>query len=405
MQIITPVRADRRSSFELAAGATRVFPLFCPVREREWVAGWDPLAVHSKSGLIEPDCVFITQGAAREQQSTWVVVEHDVAAGRTAMISVTPGELVKRVEIAVVALSAERSRVDVRYALTALDARGKDAVARFDEQALAGLLEGWRAGLALLVEAKPAEPAAKPLSRTPADILVEVKALLEPTESKRLRELLAMDAPRRARQVTFFDTPGQDLLARGVILRFRQTETGSGLRSQSTAKLRPREVLDIPGAWRDVPGFKGEIDRVGEQVVPSVALTEERSGKRFREWVAVDDISPEELFGAEQRRFVAELTGKPIDFGALRPYGPIEAGVWRAKVRAFQPEVSIERWKLGEDLGFLELSFRASLAEADAAVALLERWVETSKLQRAGQQTKTKSALGFFAGQKPKRRP
>ena len=37
-----------------------VFPLLCPVRERDWLDGWEFRMIHSSSGLIEKDCVFAT---------------------------------------------------------------------------------------------------------------------------------------------------------------------------------------------------------------------------------------------------------------------------------------------------------------------------------------------------------
>ena len=43
-------------------GAEQRFPLLCPVREREWLAGWNPTIVHTKSGVAEPGCGFVTIG-------------------------------------------------------------------------------------------------------------------------------------------------------------------------------------------------------------------------------------------------------------------------------------------------------------------------------------------------------
>ncbi len=35
-----------------------VFPLLCPIREREWIPGWDGEVVYSESGVAERDGVF-----------------------------------------------------------------------------------------------------------------------------------------------------------------------------------------------------------------------------------------------------------------------------------------------------------------------------------------------------------
>ena len=36
----------------------KVFPLLCPVREKDWLDGWNYKMIYSKSGLIEKNCVF-----------------------------------------------------------------------------------------------------------------------------------------------------------------------------------------------------------------------------------------------------------------------------------------------------------------------------------------------------------
>ncbi|MHC4845525.1 MAG: hypothetical protein ACYTCU_05115 [Planctomycetota bacterium] len=62
----------------MGADADTVFPLFCPVREAEWLESWNPGVVISASGLVEPGCVFTSADANGE--STWLVERHDPAA-------------------------------------------------------------------------------------------------------------------------------------------------------------------------------------------------------------------------------------------------------------------------------------------------------------------------------------
>ena len=38
----------------------KVFPLLCPVREEEWVPGWQGRVIYSQSGVAESSCVFAT---------------------------------------------------------------------------------------------------------------------------------------------------------------------------------------------------------------------------------------------------------------------------------------------------------------------------------------------------------
>ena len=64
MNIRPPNRVTHTYTQRLVAPPAAVFPLLCPVREADWIDGWNPLLVLSHSGLAEPDCVFVTDAAA-----------------------------------------------------------------------------------------------------------------------------------------------------------------------------------------------------------------------------------------------------------------------------------------------------------------------------------------------------
>jgi hypothetical protein len=51
-------RVEREATFELNAGAGRIFPLLCPVREYEWIPSWRCEMLYSDSGLAEKDAIF-----------------------------------------------------------------------------------------------------------------------------------------------------------------------------------------------------------------------------------------------------------------------------------------------------------------------------------------------------------
>ena len=46
------------------AAPEKVFPLLCPVREADWIPGWQYELVYSESGVAELGCVFTTRHAA-----------------------------------------------------------------------------------------------------------------------------------------------------------------------------------------------------------------------------------------------------------------------------------------------------------------------------------------------------
>jgi len=55
-----------------------VFPLLCPVRENDWVIGWEEITtmISSESGLAELGAVFRTQHAG-EAAETWVITRYE----------------------------------------------------------------------------------------------------------------------------------------------------------------------------------------------------------------------------------------------------------------------------------------------------------------------------------------
>jgi hypothetical protein len=79
MNIVKPRRAERTYTQHLIAGPGTVFPLLCPVREADWIDGWDPLQVFTSSGHAEPDCVFTTR--AEPIDAVWYVTRYEPDAG------------------------------------------------------------------------------------------------------------------------------------------------------------------------------------------------------------------------------------------------------------------------------------------------------------------------------------
>lgn len=144
MLIERPVRAVRTYTQSLVAAPDKVFPLLCPVRERDWVDGWDPLMVATNSGVAERDCVFITRSDAGE--ATWMVTEYE-PPNRIAFIRVTPGITACRIFIDVLPDGDNRSKARITYEHTALSDEGKDFVEDFTEEHYREMMEQWEASM------------------------------------------------------------------------------------------------------------------------------------------------------------------------------------------------------------------------------------------------------------------
>lgn len=99
-----------------------VFPLLCPVREAEWLDGWVYKMIHSKSGLIEQDCVFSTphHGA---HETIWQVTQYDKENYKIEFVRLTPNEDIVKINIHLEEIDIKTTRANISYQYTALSPR------------------------------------------------------------------------------------------------------------------------------------------------------------------------------------------------------------------------------------------------------------------------------------------
>jgi hypothetical protein len=142
MDVQRPVRATRTYTQRLVAEPARVFPLLCPVREADWIDGWGPIAVWSKSGLVEPDCVFLTRSEPHE--SIWYVTCHEPERNHVEMLKITPGVTACRLTIDLQPAD-HGSLATVTYMHTSLGPEGDALVAGFTEAHYAQFMQDWEA--------------------------------------------------------------------------------------------------------------------------------------------------------------------------------------------------------------------------------------------------------------------
>ena len=140
MKISKPVRVSRTYTQKYDAPVSRVFPLMCPVRESDWIEDWDPLLVVTDSGLVESDCVFITE--AEPHNSIWYVTRHEPENYLVEMIKITPGATAVRLNIQFRELKYN-CEADVTYTHTSLGAEGDRVVAEFTEEYYSEFMQEW----------------------------------------------------------------------------------------------------------------------------------------------------------------------------------------------------------------------------------------------------------------------
>jgi hypothetical protein len=144
LNIVFPHRATHTYTQRIDGTPDEVFPLLCPVRECEWVNGWEPTIVITESGTAERDSVFATGSGVNE--AIWVITEYE-APNRIEFVKVTPGETVGRIRILLAPDGDRRTRAEVTYRYTATSERGREAVDAFTAGSYVEFMRAWEADL------------------------------------------------------------------------------------------------------------------------------------------------------------------------------------------------------------------------------------------------------------------
>ena len=97
----------------------KVFPLLCPVREKDWLDGWEYKMIYSKSGLVEKNCVFSTPHHGKFD-TIWYVSHYDPNKFIVEFIRVTPNESVVKINISLSPAEGNRTNTNINYQYTGL---------------------------------------------------------------------------------------------------------------------------------------------------------------------------------------------------------------------------------------------------------------------------------------------
>jgi hypothetical protein len=124
----------------------RVFPLLCPVREADWVPGWQYRLIHSQSGVAEMGCVFSTPNEDGSE-TTWVVAEYDSADLRIAFVWVNPGLVAAHIQIRLERSGNDQTSAHIRYSYTGLSPDGNAEVARYDASWFLHKMQSWETAI------------------------------------------------------------------------------------------------------------------------------------------------------------------------------------------------------------------------------------------------------------------
>jgi hypothetical protein len=146
-----PKRITRTYCQTINATPQNVFPLLCPVREAEWLDGWNYRMIYSRSGLVEEGAVFSTSHPG-EADTIWMVVHHDPKNYRVDFARFTPKSKTCLLKIAVRPKEMQQSLVDISYTYTAIASEGNEFIDHFTEAAFLEAVTFWEKSMNFYLE-------------------------------------------------------------------------------------------------------------------------------------------------------------------------------------------------------------------------------------------------------------
>lgn len=130
----------------------KIFPLICPVREGDWLPGWQYRLIYSDSGIAELGCIFITPkppaSASHNSvgaETTWIVTEYDPVAFRVGFVWFDPGRIVTEIRIQLTPDEHGATRTHIRYRYTGLSPEGNREVESHDRKWFEAKMQNWEA--------------------------------------------------------------------------------------------------------------------------------------------------------------------------------------------------------------------------------------------------------------------
>lgn len=225
---------------------------------------------------------------------------------------------------------------------------------------------------------------------------VELKLTVPDSEQRAAIRGLGLDAlDAQIRQVVFFDTPDLALDRAGVVVRARRIQGRAG---DSVIKLRPLDPDQVSADVRRLTGFGVEVDAIPGGFVCSGRLKCEADSDAIRQ-VVLGERRLRKLYTKEQRALYGAHAPDGIDLDDLAVLGPIFVLKLKWQPRDFARKMVAELWLYPDGSRIFELSTKCLPSEAfqvaaEARVFLGEHGIDLS----GEQQTKTRTALEFFAG-------
>jgi hypothetical protein len=224
---------------------------------------------------------------------------------------------------------------------------------------------------------------------------VELKMTVPDADSRSTVRSLQLDPiEAQIRQVVFFDTPDLKLNDNGLVVRARRSQ---GAPDDSVVKLRPVVPSALPDELRRTTDFNVEVDAMPGGYVCSGSYKGRVPAGQVKQ-VLQGTQQIRKLFSKGQRAFYDQHAPEGIKLEDLAVLGPITVLKLKWQPTDFKRRMVAELWFYPDGSRILELSTKCMPSEAFQVAAETRAFLATNDVDTTGeQQTKTKTALEFFA--------
>lgn len=141
MKILKPNRISHSYTQTINGSVKEIMPLYCPVRELDWIERWDAKEVYTNSGYVEDDCIFTTSHG--DDDLVWIVTDYDINKGHVEMYYVVPDLMITRLEIQLTPLSGKTTNALITYTKTSISEKGDKALKLFTKEQYEHMMLSW----------------------------------------------------------------------------------------------------------------------------------------------------------------------------------------------------------------------------------------------------------------------
>lgn len=226
---------------------------------------------------------------------------------------------------------------------------------------------------------------------------VELKLTVpEPAQFGAVRSLGLDPLQAQIRQVFFFDTPELTLDDKGLVVRGRRSQKKG---DDSVVKLRPVVPSELPKDVRRSPSFGVELDASPKGFVCSGSMKGTPTTGAVRQ-AMFGQLPIRKLFSKEQRALFDENAPDGVALDDLAILGPIFVLKLKSSPEGFDRQLVAELWLYPDGSRIFELSTKCEPGEAFQVAAEARAYLSSRGVDLGSdQQTKTRTALDYFAGQ------